>query len=142
MDLILASEVDGVEIVRRTTTSYADEVDRNTADNAALCGGSVGIIAALMTVLLGGKPPIQSRILLGLGGVLTILASIGVSYGLGAYFTLPNNTFSQLVIYVVMGAGVDDMIVLVDCFDRSTKRTLEEQVAEALGEAGVARGIL
>ena len=46
-----------------------------------------------------------------------------------------------MIIFVVVGIGVDDVIVVVDCLDRQRQKAglpIPQRVSRALGEAGPA----
>ena len=107
--------VEGVQIQRIASLSYNAEVARQTKAMTPLMVGAFGLMIGLLAFgLLGGKPPIDSRVLLGLGGLATILLAVVNGYGWGAFLGVPFSVFSQVLSFIVMGVGLDDIIVLVD----------------------------
>ena len=54
---------------------------------------------------------------------------------------MPLTDISLMIIFVVVGIGVDDVIVVVDCLDRQRQKAglpIPQRVSRALGEAGPA----
>ena len=52
---------------------------------------------------------------------------------------VPLTDISLMIIFVVVGIGVDDVIVVVDCLDHQTvDLPIPQRVSRALGEAGPA----
>ena len=52
---------------------------------------------------------------------------------------MPLTDISLMIIFVVVGIGVDDVIVVVDCLDHQTvDLPIPQRVSRALGEAGPA----
>ena len=83
------------------------------------------------------KNLVESRILASITGVLLVLlgvfSSLGLSHMLGITFT-PMHL--QVLPFLALGLGVDDMFVLVYNFKVTGSRSIEENTARCMAEAG------
>jgi len=99
-------------------------------------GIAINAILLFACLLLGGLPLRHSRVGLGFGAIGTILLAPAAGFGLSALLQVPLTDISLMIIFVVMGIGVDDVIVVVDCLDRQTlDLPTPQRVSLALGEA-------
>lgn len=71
---------------------------------------SILLTLAYMSIILGKRTLVHSRVLLGATSLLTVCLSLGIAYGIGGYFGVPFTLLSGLVIFIVVGIGVDDMV--------------------------------
>ncbi|PNY04985.1 niemann-pick C1-like protein, partial [Trifolium pratense] len=107
---------------------------RNTRD--CLFEVAVALTTAPETVLrLDGN---QTRVLLGLSGVLlvmlSVLGSVGFFSALGIKSTL---IIMEVIPFLVLAVGVDNMCIIVDAVKRQpSDLPIEEQISNALGEVG------
>ena len=116
-----------------------DEINRNLSDSTPLMGIAINAILVFACLLLGGLPLRRSRVGLGFGAVATILLAPAAGFGLSALLQVPLTDISLMIIFVVVGIGVDDVIVVVDCLDRQAPGLpIPQRVSRALGEAGAA----
>lgn len=65
-----------------------------------------------VAIMLGGRPPVQSKCLLGLFSIINVLFSLGIAFGISGYLNIVFTPMSQLVIFVLMGIGIDDMFII------------------------------
>jgi hypothetical protein len=116
--------------------SLMDEINRNLSDSTPLMGIAINAILLFACLLLGGLPLRHSRVGLGFGAIGTILLAPAAGFGLSALLQVPLTDISLMIIFVVVGIGVDDVIVVVDCLDRQTLGLpTPQRVSLALGEA-------
>jgi Niemann-Pick C1 protein len=120
------------------TRSLDDEFGAIIASDLNLVAASYLIIIVFMTLVLSGRPCLNSRILLSLGAVATVGASIGWSMGfcslLGQFYT----PLHSVLPFIILGIGVDDSFVIVNAVDQTDPRKpLPERFGEALAHAGV-----
>eukprot|EP00756_Hemistasia_phaeocysticola_P014856 Hpha_TRINITY_DN15364_c4_g5::TRINITY_DN15364_c4_g5_i1::g.91269::m.91269 len=82
--------------------------------------------------------PVHSRLLLvGVGGVINVMVAVAGSLGLACLFQIPLVAMSlQVLPYVCMGTGIDDMFILLHYFDTSHDRPVPDRMAEAMSHAG------
>lgn len=119
--------------------SLDDEIARNVQGSVVFMALAVCSILLYMSALLGGAPPYDSRFLLGCGAVGTIVLSELAGFGLAALFGVPLTDVSLLIVFIVVGVGVDDIILCTD-FVRATpaKLPLASRLAHGMAGAGSA----
>ncbi|KAJ1635135.1 patched family-domain-containing protein [Pavlovales sp. CCMP2436] len=80
----------------------------------------------------------RSRYALGMCGVVVGLA-ISSAFGLCALMGVPLAPMSLLVVFILVGVSVDDMVIIVDSFDRTQAALpIDERAGFALQRAGPA----
>jgi hypothetical protein len=114
----VADDGQGLYVQGVAGRSLDDEIARNVQGSIVFMALAILSILLYMAVLLGGAPPRDSRLLLGAGAVLTILLAEIAGFGLSALFGVPLTDLSLLIVFIVVGVGVDDVIIVVgerDC---------------------------
>jgi predicted RND superfamily exporter protein len=115
------------------------ELQLASRDNIRLgAAGTVLILVFLVSLMINTRDAVKSSAGLAIGGLvcilLSMLAGIGFSLHMGVTFT----PITLVILFLVLGVGVDDMLLLVACFDATeTELPLEERNAKAMGIAGV-----
>lgn len=83
---------------------------------------------------------IDSKITVGLGGVLIVLASVVSSVGLFAFVGMPATLIIVEVIpFLVLAVGVDNIFILVQTHQRDVKKPEEthaQHIGRTLGQVG------
>ena len=91
------------------------------------------------TSALGKYDCIHSKRALGVVGVTSVVLSVIGGIGLSCYMGVPITAVTQVVPFLAMGIGVDDMFVLVNSFDhQDPKDSIEDRVIMAVSHSGVA----
>jgi predicted RND superfamily exporter protein len=121
------------------------EVKALVAGEYPLFGGTIMLILIYMCGILGGKPFRHSRLLLGATCIFTVLCSLVIALGVTTYLSVPTTVLAPLVIFVLLGIGVDDIIIITSAFEHAVAEhpllPLHQQVGEALRDAGYAISI-
>jgi hypothetical protein len=112
--------------------SIDDEIARNVNGSTIFMVISINLILLLMAFTLGGMPCAQSRVLLAVGAVATIILSELCGFGLTALFGVPFTDITLMLVFIAVGIGVDDVVVLVDAFTRTGTSSSSGQVAKRL----------
>jgi len=111
-----------------------------TKDVDVLCLTFIFILL-YVCITLGGFTLDRRRSRMALGafcGICTV-CSLASGFGLCAYLGVPLAPMSTLVLFTLIGVSVDDMIIIVDAFDRTSPQvSLEERLRVALSHAGTA----
>ena len=127
-------------LVRVTGTaekSITDEIARNVAGSSAFMGLSIVLIIIYMGVSIGGAPPRASRLALGQLSVCNIMFAEMSGFALSALCGVPLTDISLLLVFVVVGIGVDDVIILVDFLDREPEGvSAPERLGRAMQKGG------
>eukprot|EP00756_Hemistasia_phaeocysticola_P014850 Hpha_TRINITY_DN15364_c4_g2::TRINITY_DN15364_c4_g2_i1::g.91242::m.91242/K12385/NPC1; Niemann-Pick C1 protein len=81
---------------------------------------------------------VDSRLfLVGVGGVIIVLCAVAGSLGLACLLQIPLVAMSlQVLPYVCMGTGIDDMFILLHYFSTSRDRPVSDRMKDALAHAG------
>jgi len=123
--------------------SFTDEGTRNTTASTQYMAMALGLILILMGFMLAdtnrGCSLRGTRIGLSFGAVVTIILASLVGFGITCLIGVNLSDFTFIIVFVVIGIGVDDIIVVVDFLNRQPRSlTTEERVAKAIGGAGPA----
>ena len=80
---------------------------------------------------------VMSRGLLGIGAVLLVGLSVFCTLGLSAFWGIEFNGLSlQVLPYVAVGLGIDDVLVLLSYFDEDPKKDTELRFMQCYSHAG------
>ncbi|KAJ9456490.1 Protein patched-like protein 1 [Diplonema papillatum] len=105
-----------VTLLAITSTSIDKEIARVVQDDVSLVAVSIVLVVVFCSILLGDLTVIGSRAILGAtAAALMLLAFL---FGLA---TLPLTQqvltpITPLILFVLIGIGVDDVIIIVDCY--------------------------
>ncbi|XP_033115391.1 NPC intracellular cholesterol transporter 1-like [Anneissia japonica] len=125
--------------------SIEDEIVRSSQADVVTIVVSYIVIFAYIALALGefsrcDRILIDSKITLGLGGVLMILMCVFASTGIYGYFGVATTLIIiEVVPFLILAIGADNMFILVLDFQRSKrgeKESLEEHIGRVLGEVG------
>ncbi|KAJ1272298.1 hypothetical protein BS78_06G191600 [Paspalum vaginatum] len=125
-------------------SSIQDELNRESTADAITIVISYIVMFAYISFTLGDRPShwlslfVSSKVLLGLAGVvlvmLSVLGSIGFYSAIGVKSTL---IIMEVIPFLVLAVGVDNMCILVHAVKRQPDRSnLEERISVALVEVG------
>ncbi len=119
--------------------SWKSENERLQNDNTYIMAMAMGAMIVYVCVALGAPPwePVRSKCTLALSIMASVGMSLGVAFGLTAYFGVPFTIMSFLAIFIILGVGIDDMFILFDAFQRTDPaHPLDERLGEALEAIG------
>uniref|UniRef100_T1IKK3 SSD domain-containing protein n=1 Tax=Strigamia maritima TaxID=126957 RepID=T1IKK3_STRMM len=123
--------------------SIQDELDRGSQSDIITILISYLIMFAYIAVSLGqvdqlNRVLIDSKITLGISGVIIVLLSVGASIGAFGYIGLPGTLIIiEVIPFLVLAVGVDNIFILVQTYqrdDRQENETREEQIGRIVGE--------
>ena len=85
---------------------------------------------------------VEQRIWLAVTGISAVMMGVVTSFGIAAYLGVFYSQMNQLLPFLMLGVGIDDMFVIMQAFDNLDKVEREEQLGRKLGltmkNAGVA----
>lgn len=127
--------------------SIEDELERESQSDVSTILVSYMIMFAYIAISLGhvefrqySRILIDSKITLGIGGVVIVLASVVSSVGMFGFVGIPATLIIVEVIpFLVLAVGVDNIFILVQTHQRDPKRPNEthaEHVGRILGVVG------
>eukprot|EP00448_Togula_jolla_P017809 CAMPEP_0170584290 /NCGR_PEP_ID=MMETSP0224-20130122/8611_1 /TAXON_ID=285029 /ORGANISM="Togula jolla, Strain CCCM 725" /LENGTH=883 /DNA_ID=CAMNT_0010907717 /DNA_START=89 /DNA_END=2740 /DNA_ORIENTATION=+ len=119
--------------------SFSDAFGSVISGDVGLINGAFLIMIVYMTINLGGLcHKINSRILLALGSMVSIVLAGASGYGLSSWLQFEYTPVHSVLPFVILGIGVDDSFVIMNAFDRTDKSlSTVERMAQALSHAGV-----
>ncbi|XP_013148224.1 PREDICTED: Niemann-Pick C1 protein isoform X2 [Papilio polytes] len=134
-----------MDIAYTSERSIEDELDRESQSDISTILVSYFIMFAYIAISLGrfttcSRLLIDSKVTLGLGGVLIVLASVACSVGMFGYAGVAATLIIVEVIpFLVLAVGVDNIFILVQSSQREPRRpneTVAEHIGRTLGQVG------
>ncbi|XP_067087125.1 NPC1-like intracellular cholesterol transporter 1 [Osmerus mordax] len=122
--------------------SLEDEINRTTSEDIPIFMISYLVIFVYIAVALGEYSSckrilVDSKFLVGLGGILVVGCSVLASMGFYAWIGIPSSlVILQVVPFLVLAVGADNIFILVLEHQRDMRRsgeTREEQIGRVLG---------
>ncbi|CAB9506448.1 Pick C1-like protein 1 [Seminavis robusta] len=125
-----------------TMRSLPDELTRAISEDLPLIPCVFAIMAAFTCMVFCRRDIIQSRALLGIGSVVTIMLSIMSGFGLAFCIGLPFTSMTSVLPFVIFGIGLDDTFIIVGAYLRTdpTKDPVE-RIRETMEEVGMSVSI-
>ncbi len=98
------------------------------------------IVFVYVMIMLGRFNWVETRALLALVGLFNVGLAILVSYGLCSAFQLFYSVANSVIPFLILGIGIDDMFVILQCHDNLEMKSgdREVDVGETMRRAGVA----
>ena len=96
-----------------TPTTINNAVTASISSNYGLVAIAVVVVCLFVVGVLFVRGRVFVRMLLGVLGILSVALSIGAGFGLALYIGLPFTTVTQVLPFLLLGIGVDDMFMLV-----------------------------
>ncbi|KAL9927064.1 Niemann-Pick type C-1a isoform 3-T3 [Glossina fuscipes fuscipes] len=134
-----------MDIAFTSERSIEDELNRESQSDVLTILVSYLIMFAYIAISLGhvqevSRAFIDSKITLGVGGVIIVLASVVSSVGVFGYIGVPATLIIVEVIpFLVLAVGVDNIFILVQTYQRDVQRadeTHEEHIGRIMGRVG------
>lgn len=134
-----------IDISFKAERSIEDEINRESQSDILTILVSYIIMFAYIAVSLGhisdySRFLIDSKITLGLGGVVIVLASVVSSVGLFGFLGVPATLIIiEVIPFLVLAVGVDNIFILVQTHQREIKKpneTFAEHIGRTLGKVG------
>ncbi|XP_014102679.1 NPC intracellular cholesterol transporter 1 isoform X1 [Bactrocera oleae] len=134
-----------MDIAFTSERSIEDELNRESQSDVMTILVSYLIMFAYIAISLGHvqelrRALIDSKITLGVGGVIIVLASVVSSVGVFGYIGVPATLIIVEVIpFLVLAVGVDNIFILVQTYQRDARRadeTHEDHIGRILGRVG------
>ncbi|XP_053276316.1 NPC1-like intracellular cholesterol transporter 1 [Pleuronectes platessa] len=122
--------------------SLEDEINRTTAEDIPIFMISYAVIFIYISVALGEYTSwkrilVDSKFLVGLGGILVVGCSVLTSFGFYSWIGIPSSlVILQVVPFLVLAVGADNIFIFVLEYQRDARRPgekREEQIGRVLG---------
>ena len=139
-ETVKSDSPNNLQIFGLAERSYDDEIMFVVYSNIVTLLLGFVLLFLYMVLVLGNFNLIEQRALLSIAGMVVVGLSLGASYGLGFYLGVAFNDMCPVIPFLLLGIGVDDMFIIVQCLDNLEKldgETSEERVSKAMKHAGV-----
>uniref|UniRef100_A0A8C2X7Y7 Niemann-Pick disease, type C1 n=1 Tax=Cyclopterus lumpus TaxID=8103 RepID=A0A8C2X7Y7_CYCLU len=123
--------------------SIEDEIDRESNSDVGTIVISYAIMFIYISLALGHinscrRVMVDSKISLGIAGILIVLSSVSSSLGLFSYFGVPLTLIViEVIPFLVLAVGVDNIFIIVQTYQRDERMPQEElhqQIGRILGD--------
>ncbi|XP_004465177.1 NPC intracellular cholesterol transporter 1 [Dasypus novemcinctus] len=123
--------------------SVEDELDRESNSDVFTIIISYAVMFLYISIALGhikslSRFLVDSKISLGIAGILIVLSSVACSLGIFSYAGLPLTLIViEVIPFLVLAVGVDNIFILVQTYQRDERlqeETLDQQLGRVLGE--------
>lgn len=134
-----------LDIAFTSERSIEDELNRESKSDISTILVSYLLMFVYIAVSLGhvdecNRAFIDSKITLGIGGVIIVLASVVASGGLFGFIGVPATLIIfEVIPFLVLAVGVDNIFILVQTHQRDVKKPNEthaEHIGRILGKVG------
>ncbi|CAM9899558.1 unnamed protein product, partial [Ectocarpus sp. 12 AP-2014] len=135
-----ADEFDVLHVYYLTSRSTEDALEEAVSGEIFLFITTYVLMVAFVSVVIGRccGGPVKRRSWLGIGGVMLVVAAGLAAYGLNSGFDIPFTPLSNMLPFILIGIGVDDMFVIVAAYDHTDPSlAVEERVALGVKRCGV-----
>ncbi|XP_012870343.1 PREDICTED: Niemann-Pick C1 protein [Dipodomys ordii] len=126
-----------------TERSIEDELNRESNSDVFTIAISYAIMFLYISLALGhikscSRLLVDSKISLGIAGILIVLSSVACSLGIFSYIGTPLTLIViEVIPFLVLAVGVDNIFILVQTYQRDERlqgETLDQQLGRVLGE--------
>ncbi|XP_057299716.1 patched domain-containing protein 3-like isoform X2 [Hydractinia symbiolongicarpus] len=141
-DNVFKIEIPGVKIYRYSITGFQEDSRSSLGNDLQFLFVGYILIIVYLAVMLGSFSRINHKVWLAFAGVICIGLSIGIAYGLSSAFQLFVSPVHNILPFLLLGIGVDDVFVIVQNWNNfggpeNKDNAIPENVAVAMRHAGV-----
>lgn len=134
-ELIRDLKLVGIELRYMTGKSFQDESQRALDSDEVFVTWAMILMVAYVSTMLGKCHPVESKILLSLRIIITIILSLVFAFGFRVV-RLSLTQLSLMSIFILLGVGVDDMFIITDAWNRAQDAEAQGAVAGTRAEQG------
>ncbi|XP_014484242.1 PREDICTED: Niemann-Pick C1 protein-like [Dinoponera quadriceps] len=135
-----------MDVAYTTEKSIQDELDRTSKAEVTTMVISYLLMFVYISIALGKIRSTlagcftNSRIVLSVGGIIIVIASVGCSLGVFGYIGVPTTLLTiEVIPFLVLAVGVDNIFILVQNYQRNPRHN-GETIAEHIGRILAAVG--
>lgn len=108
----------GSQVSCAHSRSYQEVSDQEIEENSIFVTLAMVVMIVYVTAHEFKLDGVRSRSVLGSTVVLTVALALAFAFGIGGLVGIPFNPLSLISILVLLGVGVDDMIIIIDAVRR------------------------
>lgn len=119
--------------------SIDDELAKSITGDVTLIVITYVVMIVFTCIVLSKKMNfVDSRIGLAFCGIFIIMLGVAAGYGFSAGCGVPFVSLHQILPFIVVGVGVDDILIMVASFDATNpKDSIEERLVRAMRSCGL-----
>ena len=125
-----------------TMRSFGDLIGGNIKSDLNTLAAGYLLIFAYVLVNLGKLNSVEQRVWLSVAGIVAVMMGVATSFGLSAHMGVFYSGMNQLLPFLMLGVGIDDMFVIMQAFENLTEEEREQELGVRFGRtmrhAGVA----
>lgn len=126
-----------LNVVCFTRDAWGRSFIANVFEDLILMAFAMSLIVTYSIFVLGGMSPILFRSLTAMIGVSIVALSLTCGYGIAFAIGLKVSRFHDILPFMIMGIGVDDMFVIVNTVDQTPQHlSAKERFRTGLAHAG------
>ena len=124
---------EGTEAFPFTTRSFGDLVGSKVMSDINTFAAGYVLIFIYVLVNLGKLNSIEQRAWLSVAGIATVLMGLATSFGLAMLMGVFYSSMNRLLLFLMLGIGIDDMFVIIGAFDNLSAAEKKQTLAKKLG---------
>merc|ERR1711962_528350 len=122
---------------------YSDIAGDTISSDAIMMPIGFLIVFVYVTLMLGRLNCVQQRSMLALAGLASIGMTVGFTYGICSAVGLLYGPMHNIIPFLLLGIGIDDMFVIMQCYDNLSPEEMSSpdiptRVGKTMKRAGVA----
>ncbi|KAJ6248437.1 npc intracellular cholesterol transporter 1 [Anaeramoeba flamelloides] len=127
-----------IKIHRWAQRSIEDEIGRESKTDIPTIAISYVCMFVYVAIALGGIHLVRGKILLGFSGVILVLMSLVIAFGLCCYADVKiSMVISEVIPFLILAIGVDNLFLITNAFERTDENLpIDERLGTALGHVG------
>ena len=120
----------GMVVYPFTMRSFDDIMDQSLKTDVKTMAAGYMLIYLYVLLNLGKLNMVEQRMWLAVTGILAVMMGVVTSFGIAAYLGVFYSQMNQLLPFLMLGVGVDDMFVIMQAFDNLDKEEREEELGK------------
>eukprot|EP01083_Nonionella_stella_P140366 430310_1 len=131
------------DVLYYTSNGFDDELWRTVVQDSVMFLIAFGVMLVYLQLTLGGISCIHSRPLLATSSIFILICALIFGFGISGYLGMKFSTLVFVVPFLLLGVGVDDMIIIVDTLNHTkaphydNEESRAKQVGLALQHSGI-----
>ena len=131
------SQSEYIEVYLYTTVGLRDSFAADIKGDLGLISVSIGLVSLYCIMFMGSFSPVHFRSVAAMITLFCVVLSYCATVGLLSYLGCKMGNIHQLLPFLLIGIGVDDMFVISSAIDRTDARdTVERRMSDGLRESG------
>ena len=120
-------------------SAFAMEFERGFLENVPFWVTALTLMSVVTAVIFFKRDPVQSRMAVGLGASATVIFATTAGFGLLFICGVPMTSITGVLLFVLVGIGLDDSFIIVADFYRHPQSfPIEERVHKTMDNVGLA----